>query len=375
MLFNGGLLGNNTPLVPVPQLVGMVYDDLDRTQYPTIEIVLADYDYDPEVPEGVIMKQSPEYPSDIPLNSKVQVWVSMGPEAEELNPQLERLVGRPREDAMNYISAFNLRPLVQEEHHETIPQGMVIRAEAAEPEKPLEEGDTILLFVSLGKEVKTALVPDGLVGEKYTDAVTILKNNGFEKVTPKEEPSLEEKNTVLRLSVEPGSEIDVTTEIIVYYSSGEVIEHMPNVVGLTEKQARETLDDKGFKNISVQEEYSETVAAGRVIRSNIVASDRVDVSTTIILTLSKGPKPTEPPATTAPPQPTEVTKAIIIALPSDRTEEYNLSIEFEEEMVVNVDISPDTATYEFTLTGSGSGEFAIYIDGELLRTEKVDFGA
>ena len=375
MLFNGGLLGNNTPLVPVPQLVGMVYDDLDRTQYPTIEIVLADYDYDPEVPEGVIMKQSPEYPSDIPLNSKVQVWVSMGPEAEELNPQLERLVGRPREDATNYISAFNLRPLVQEEHHETIPQGMVIRAEAAEPEKPLEEGDTILLFVSLGKEVKTALVPDGLVGEKYTDAVTILKNNGFEKVTPKEEPSLEEKNTVLRLSVEPGSEIDVTTEIIVYYSSGEVIEYMPNVVGLTEKQARETLDDKGFKNISVQEEYSETVAAGRVIRSNIVASDRVDVSTTIILTLSKGPKPTEPPATTAPAQPTEVTKAIIIALPSDRTEEYNLSIEFEEEMVVNVDISPDTATYEFTLTGSGSGEFAIYIDGELLRTEKVDFGA
>ena len=375
MLFNGGLLGNNTPLVPVPQLVGMVYDDLDRTQYPTIEIVLADYDYDPEVPEGVIMKQSPEYTSDIPLNSKVQLWVRMGPEAEELNPQLERLVGRPREDAMNYISAFNLRPLVQEEHHETIPQGMVIRAEAAEPEKPLEEGDTILLFVSLGKEVKTALVPDGLVGEKYTDAVTILKNNGFEKVTPKEEPSLEEKNTVLRLSVEPGREIDVTTEIIVYYSSGEVIEYMPNVVGLTEKQARETLDDKGFKNISVQEEYSETVAAGRVIRSNIVASDRVDVSTTIILTLSKGPKPTEPPATTAPAQPTEVTKAIIIALPSDRTEEYNLSIEFEEEMVVNVDISPDTETYEFTLTGSGSGEFAIYIDGELLRTEKVDFGA
>ena len=375
MLFNGGLLGNNTPLVPVPQLVGMVYDDLDRTQYPTMDIILADYEYDPEIPEGVIMKQSPEYPSDIPLNGKVQVWVSMGPEAEELNPQLDRLVGRPREDAVNYISAFNLRPLVQEEHHETIPQGMVIRAEAAEADKALEEGDTILLFISLGREVKTALVPDGLVGEKYTNAVTVLKNNGFEKVTPKEEASLEEKGTVTRISVEAGSEIDVTTEIIVYYSSGEVIEYMPNVVGLTENQAAETLESKGFRNYSVQEEYSESVAEGKVIRSNIVAGDRVDVSTTIILTISKGPKPTEPPVTTAPTQPTAVTKSIIIALPSDRTEEYNLSIEFEEEMVVNVDITPDTVTYEFTLTGSGSGEFAIYIDGELLRTEKVNFGA
>ena len=57
------------------------------------------------------------------------------------------------------------------------------------------------------------------------------------------------------------------------------------------------------------------------------------------------------------------------------TAEYNLSIEFEGEFVVNVDLSPDTVTYEFELTGRGSGEYAIYIDGELLRTEKVDFGA
>ena len=378
MLFNGGLLGNNNTLVPVPQLEGQVYDDLDYTRYPTVEIVLADYDYDDEVEAGVIMKQSPEAGDNVPLNSKVKVWVSMGPEAEELNPQLDRLVRRPKEDAINYINAFNLRPLIQEEHSEDIPAGLVIRAEPAEADKPLEEGDTILIYISLGKEVKTALVPDGLIGQKYTDAVTILKNNGFEKVTPKEESGLDEKGTVTRISVEAGTEIDVTTEIIVYYSSGEVIEYMPNVVGLTETLARETLDAKGFKKITTQEEYSETVAEGRVIRSNIVAGDRVDVTTNIILTISKGPEPTQPPETVAPPQPTqppEITKYITIALPTDRTEEYNLSIEFEEEMVVNVQISPDTATYEFSLTGRGSGTFDIYIDGELFRTEKVDFGA
>jgi beta-lactam-binding protein with PASTA domain len=321
------------------------------------------------------MRQSPTYGEQVELNAKVQVWVSMGPEEAELNPQLDRLVRRPKEDALNYISAFNLLPLVQEEYHEEIPAGLVIRAEAAEPDKALEEGDTILVFVSLGKEVRTARVPDGLVGEKYTTAVTILNNNGFEKVTPKEEPSLEEEGTVTRLSVEPGSEQDVTQEIIVYYSSGEVIERMPNVIGLTESAARETLDAKGFRNISTQEEYSEDVAAGKVIRANIVEGDRVDVTTRIILTLSKGPEPTEPPATTKPTEPAEVTKSITIALPTDRTEEYNLSIEFEEEIVVNVHLTPDTATYEFSLTGSGTGEYSIYIDGELLRTETVNFNA
>ena len=111
--------------------------------------------------------------------------------------------------------------------------------------------------------------------------------------------------------------------------------------------------------------------------SNIVGGDRVDVTTTIILTVSLGPKPTEPPATTVPPvtEAPEVTKTIIIALPTDMTEEYNLAIEFEEEMVVNVHLTPDTATYEFTLTGRGSGVFEIYIDGVLLRTETVNFDA
>ena len=375
MLFNGGLLGNSKALVPVPELVGKVYDELDRTDYPTVEIVLADYDYDDEVPAGTIMKQSPTFGEQVELNAKVQVWVSMGPEEAELNPQLDRLVRRPKEDALNYISAFNLRPLVQEEYNEEIPAGLVIRAEAAEPDKTLEEGDTILVFVSLGKEVRTARVPDGLVGEKYTTAVTILNNNGFEKVTPREEPSLEEEGTVTRLSVEPGSEQDVTQEIIVYYSSGEVIERMPNVIGLTESAARETLDAKGFHNISTQEEYSETVAAGKVIRANIVEGDRVDVTTRIILTLSKGPEPTEPPATTKPTEAPEVTKSITIALPTDRTEEYNLSVEFDEEIVVNVHLTPDTATYEFSLTGRGTGEYSIFIDGELLRTETVNFDA
>ena len=380
-LFNGGMLGNNDTLVPVPKLVGQVYDQLDASQYPTLEIVLADYDYSADVPVGVIMRQSPEHGEQAELNSKVKVWVSMGPEQEELNPQLDRLAGRPKDDAERYISAFNLLPLIQEEHSETVAAGLVIRVEPAEPDKPLEEGDTILVYVSLGREVKTARVPDGLVGEKYTDVVTILHNNGFEKVTPREEASLEEKETVTRISVTPGSEIDVTTEIIVYYSSGEIIERMPNVIGLDKEAAKETLDNKGFKNVTFQEEYDEKVAAGKVIRSNIVDGDKVDVTTRIILTLSLGPKPTEPPVSTAPIQPpeppvaAEVTKFITIALPADMTAEYNLSIEFEGEFVVNVDLSPDTVTYEFELTGRGSREYAIYIDGELLRTEKVNFDA
>ncbi len=377
MLMNGGFLGNNNTLVPVPNLVGEVYDELDVDAYPTVKIVLGDYEYNDTVALGVIIRQIPEGKSNAPLDSEVKVFVSKGPEQEILTPQLDRLAGRPEEEAIEYINAFNLRYLIQEEYSEEVEAGLVIRAEPAIPDKDLVKNDTILIFVSLGKEIQMLKIPDGLLGERWEDVVKILNNNGFEKVTSREEPSLEEEGTVTRLSVTPGTEVDSTTEIIVYYSAGEIIEVMPNVLGMPLKEAKETLNDKGFTKISTQEEYSESVAAGKVIRSNIVAGDKVDVTTKIILTVSKGPEPTQPPPTTQPPQPTpppEVTKTFNIALPADKIAEYNLSIHFEEEMVVNVQIQPGTTTYSFSLSGNGQGEIEIYIDGVLLRTEKVDFG-
>ncbi len=377
MLVNGGFLGNNNTLVPVPNLVGQVYDELDVNAYPTVKIVLGDYEYNDDVELGKIIRQTPAFGDQVPLDSQIMVFVSMGPEQEILNPHLDRLEGKPQEEAISYITAFELRYLVQEEFSETMEAGLVLRAEPAIADKALVAGDTIMIYVSKGQEVQMLKVPEGLVGEKQDKVVAHLKNIGFKNVTPKEEPGLEEKGTVIRLSVTPGADVDATTEIIVYYSSGEVIESMPNVLGLPEADARETLDAKGFKNVTTQEEYSSDVAAGKVIRSNIVATDRVNVTTRIILTISKGPEPTEPPATskpTEPPTPADVTKTFSIELPTDRTEEYNLSIHFEDEMVVSTQIQPGTASYPVTLEGSGVGEIEIYINGELLRTEKVDFG-
>ncbi len=372
LLVNGGFLGNNNTLVPVPNLVGQVYDQMDVDDYPTVVIVLGDYEYNDEVPLGKIIRQTPDAGNQVLLDSEVKVFVSKGPAQEVLDPQLDRLVGRPREDAVEYISAFELRPLVEEEFSETVEAGLVLRAEPAIKDKALVAGDTIMIYVSKGQEAKLARVPDGLVGEPKDTVITILKNNGFQKVTPVEEASLEEKGTVLRLNVTSGADVDVTTEILVYYSSGQVIESMPNVLGLSEADALQTLDDKGFSVVSTQEEYHDTVAAGKVIRSNIMADDQVSVTTKIILTISKGPKPTEPPVTQ--PKPVEVTKTFVVALPEDKTEEYNLAIHFEEEMVVNAQIQPGTTTYDVTLEGSGTGQIEIYIDGELLRTEQVDFG-
>ncbi len=372
-LLNGGLLGNDTTLVPVPNLIGEVYDELDYTRYPNVHIVLADRDFSDRYAEGYIMDQSPNAGDKVPEGNEVKIWVSMGPEDEDMH--LDDLSGMTQANAENYLESLGLIPKVMQENSDEIKEGQVIRTEPAADEI-VEPGQTITVYVSLGPATVTARVPD-VLGDDKTAAIQTLKNNGFDKYRLEEEDSLESKNSVIRLSVEVGAEVDVATEIVIYYSSGEIIESVPYVAGMTLDEAKALLDSKHFRNIRTEEEYNATVEAGRVIRANFETGVRVDVTTTIVLTISKGPEPTEPP-TTLPPETTQpvVTKTFTVALPTDQTEAYVLRIVYDEEVVVlDVTIQPNTATYSFQLTGRGSGECEIYINDVFWRTEKVDFGA
>ena len=278
-------------------------------------------------------------------------------------------------NAENYLQNLGLIPKVMQENSDDVKEGLVVRTEPA-AEEIVEPGQTITLYVSLGPATVTARVPD-VVGDDKNAAIQTLKNNGFDKYRLEEEDSLEEKDTVIRLSVEVGAEIDVTTEITIYYSSGEIIESVPIVAGQMLTDAKALLESKRFHNVRVEETYHETVEAGRVIRANFEPGTRVDVTTTIVLTVSMGPEPTEPP-TTQPPETTlpTVTKTIVLTLPTDQTDAYVLRVMFGGDVVVmDALIEPGTETYEFQLTGQGTGEYEIYINDEFLRTEKVDFGA
>ena len=383
VLLNGGVFGSNTTLVPVPDLIGEVFDELDHTRYPNVRIVLADRDFSTRYAEGYIMDQSPNPGEKVPEGNEVKIWVSMGPENEDMH--LENLTGMTQENAEKYLQNLGLIPKVMQENHDEIKEGLVVRTEPAE-NSVVEPGQTVSVFVSLGPATVTARVPD-VVGADKNAAVQTLVNNGFNKYRLEEEDSLEEKGSVIRLSVEVGAEIDVATEIIIYYSSGEIIESVPYVAGKTLDEAKALLNAKHFGTIRVEEEYHETLEAGKVIKANFEPGTRVDVTTTIVLTVSMGPEPTEPP-TTAPPEisvpPTteppetkpEVTKTITIQLPPDQAEEYTLRVIFGgNTVVVDTLITPGTAAYTFQLTGRDSGVYEVYINDVLWRTEEVGFGA
>ncbi|MBR2047578.1 MAG: Stk1 family PASTA domain-containing Ser/Thr kinase [Oscillospiraceae bacterium] len=380
VLYNGGMSGDVTT-VPVPTLLGQIYKELDTSRYPNFEIVLSDYNYSDEYEHGIIMDQTPKAGDQVAPGTQIKIWVSMGPKEKEL-PVIENLKNMTEEAARNYLDALDgkLVPIVRTEHSDEVEEGRVTRTEPAAGE-PLTRGQTVTIYISAGPEQVKKNVPN-VIGANITGALAILNQNGFEKLSSMEEDSLESKGQVLRMEdaegnqILPNTMVDVKTEITVFYSSGEMYAQMPDFSGdTTGQEAMKLLSDLGFKNVEVEEEYHEEIPAGNVIRTNIPAGTKVDVTASVVLTLSSGPEPTEPPTESiAPPL---VTKEIVIYLPQNQTEPYTLTIMLGSGITVmdGKEIQPGTETITVAMTGTGVMYYEIYINGEYLRSEKVDFSA
>lgn len=370
-LLNGGLFRNETKLTPVPSLIGKVYAELDRKQYPNIEIVQGDTAYSDKYEEGVIMDQKPKANEQIPIGSQVTVYVSMGEEKDEL-PAMAPMQGMTKEVAQNYIDALkgDLVAKYEEIFDDKIPAGQVVKTDPQQG-APLERGQTVVIYLSKGPD--KVKVPN-VIGKSRDQAERLLNNNGFKNIRFETEESDKEKDTVTRLSVNVNEAVSLDTEIVVYLSEGVIRERVPLVEGKTLEEAKKLLNDRGFKTITeIREENN--LEKGKVIRQSIASGVEIEVTTEIVLYVSDGPKETTAPTT----EPTEATEPEItfyktIDLPKDKTEPYKLTLILAGKTIVDdQEIQPGTASYAVQLKGRGSASLEIWIDGVLIRTEKVDF--
>ena len=370
-LLNGGLFRNETKLTPVPSLIGKVYAELDRKQYPNIEIVQGDTAYSDKYEEGVIMDQKPKANEQIPIGSQVTVYVSMGEEKDEL-PAMAPMQGMTKEVAQNYIDALkgNLVAKYEEIFDDKIPAGQVVKTDPQQG-APLERGQTVVIYLSKGPD--KVKVPN-VIGKSRDQAERLLNNNGFKNIRFETEESDKEKDTVTRLSVNVNEAVSLDTEIVVYLSEGVIRERVPLVEGKTLEEAKKLLNDRGFKTITeIREENN--LEKGKVIRQSIASGVEIEVTTEIVLYVSDGPKETTAPTT----EPTEATEPEItfyktIDLPKDKTEPYKLTLILAGKTIVDdQEIQPGTASYAVQLKGRGSASLEIWVDGVLIRTEKVDF--
>lgn len=179
-----------------------------------------------------------------------------------------------------------------EEFSADIEEGKVIRT-VPKAGTTVEEGSEIDLFVSAGKEQKAM---EDYTGKTLEETRELLEEAGFrnvEVVESKYDDS--EPGTVLEQR--PDADEDVIpeeTDVELTVSIGLADVELKDLSGYTEKSLEDYEDANGIIIDFSEEEYSDSVAAGQVIRQSPEAGSEVEPGSTVKVTLSKGPEEIPP---------------------------------------------------------------------------------
>lgn len=152
---------------------------------------------------------------------------------------------------------------------------------------------------------------------------------------------------------------------------------MPDVVGLSEENARKQLSNLGFTNIRVTTAKSDK-PKDEVISQSPEKGSQLKLDEEIVLKTSRGgsettesTKATE--AADEPTEPTEATVDVRFTVPN-RSEPYLLTILQDDNAIVEDERIPAGSTeYVIKLTGTGTKVYELYIDGEKYMTQRVTF--
>lgn len=181
---------------------------------------------------------------------------------------------------------------VKHENSDTVPRGNVI-SQSPEPLSQGNEEKTVELVVSKGKaKPKEVNVPD-VKGLTQVDAEKKLSDAGLFGICDGSAESSEvDPGLVFKQSVDPGTKVVEGTKVTFTIAIAPSTVSVPNVIGMSEKDASGLIAQAGlsFDTTSV---YSNDVAEGLVITQSYAPGAEVQVGTTVSVTLSLGPAPTE----------------------------------------------------------------------------------
>lgn len=297
------------------------------------------------------------------------IFASMVP-AEADTYVVPTLVGLTEEQALDQASVADgtFQVMVAGSEASDAPVGEIIRQDPKEgEEKKGELPITINVWLSAGEDVGTML---NVTDMTYAQAVNYLRNlvEEYELVLQPEEEAQQEFS-----DVDAGNIISTTPAYGEALHKGDtitfVISKGPQTVPLIdcEGQERSWAEDQ-LKNVlglevEVHEEASDTVEAGLVIRQNPEATTQVPAGSTVELWVSTGPDSSAQ---------QEGSYMLIVPLPTDRDSVVIQVIQDGQE-VDNVQVDCSQGNYVRELTGVGSAQVQVYIDGELYFSDEVPF--
>ena len=273
-------------------------------------------------------------------------------------------------------------------------EGEILKQRPREDE--INSTGKIYVTLSKGKRTESVTMPDVIdMGEEQAKIVldraellyTITKINSDE---------IQEGN-VIKTEPDVGADVSSDETVVVYVSLGKENKEtkVPNLLGLTEAKAIESLAAEGLEKGTVSYANSDSVEKGNIISQEPVAGESVAEGTTIGFTISLGPaqkespkkeqetikpseepktpveeKPSEPPAEEKKEDTVEITRSI--RLPSE-PENFSVKITVNGTVQYEKTHSGTEESVDVKLKGKGESIVCVYINDVLRQEISIDF--
>lgn len=297
----GGVEAPIPPVAPIPPI----------PEVPSAEDLLADEEYEEEPKNRFLYTGLPIIGgifSAIAILAIVAICIAFQLELFGEKPiDCPKVIGMTVDEAEGKYGGFKFE-VTEEKAHASAPAGEIIEQSPADGAE-IKRGDTIYVIISNGK---TSAIPDGsnenstvsgdnyvpsLVGLNKSAAAEKLKDNGFAssdydwKYTESDAPKGEVVKVFIyrdgrEISARPGDELYDGDTMHIYLSEGPDKVKVPDLIGMTKKQAEEALKNVGLKIKVVEKESDEPV--GEVFDYDH-KGEEVEVGTVVEVEISKGP--------------------------------------------------------------------------------------
>lgn len=166
-------VSKGTELFSMPDYSGMTEDAAAAAlREDGFELDTPQREFNKEVPDGTVIRQTPEPGTQVPAGTRVVLYVSKGTQLT----QVPSVSGKTQSEAQSTLEAAGFAVKVDEAPSDTVADGTVI-SQSPQGGVSIEAGSEITIVVSTGPDLVE--VP-AVIGELEADAIQMLEDAGFD---------------------------------------------------------------------------------------------------------------------------------------------------------------------------------------------------
>ena len=291
-LFSGPGLAtsNEEDTVRVPDLRGMTEDEA-REELSKYELGMDVAGEEPsnEYEAGEIKSHTPGPDETVERHTTIEVILSTGEEAETV--AVPNVVNEEESRAEQMLRDAGLKVTKGEAQYSSdVEEGYVI---SCNPDvgTEVDEGSSVEIIVSLGTQPAT--VPK-LTEGTAAEAEAALSEAGLTGSATEEYSDDVAEGIVISQSIDPGTEVSRGTTVSYVVSRGPEtkIVNVPDIYGMDEATASQTLSRNGLVGEYAGESFSDEYGAGQICRISPTVGTRVSEGTVVQYWISVGPENT-----------------------------------------------------------------------------------